>query len=179
VVADFGVGWRPLVYGADRQFLQAFAAPGSGLVVRYVALYRLRAVGNALTNTDNRIADDKLWREAEQAPAELSLGGEPVRVSATQIVSGPRRRLVWSFYLVDGKIVRGLLEAKLLQARAVLLQRARLAAFVAVSASMDDPDHPAAGQLESFLRAAQPLPQYLDALLRADQAGATRSGTVR
>ena len=175
-VADVGVGWRPVVYGPDRQFLQAFTAPGSGVVVRYVALYRLRAVGNALTNTDNRIADDKLWREAEQAPVELSFGGEPVRVTATQIVSGPRRRLVWSFYIVDGKIVRGLLEAKLLQARAVLLRRAPLAAFVAVSASMDDPDRPAAVQLKSFLRAAQPLPRYLDALLRADQAAAARSG---
>jgi exosortase A len=179
LAADPGIGWRPKVYGADRQFLQAFAAPGADLVVRYVALYRLRAVGNALTNTDNRIADDKLWREAEQGPAELSLDGEPVRVTATQIVSGPRRRLVWSFYLVDGKIVRGLLEAKLLQARAVLLRRAPLAAFVAVSASMDDPDHPAAGQLESFLQSTQPLSQYLDALLRADQASAARSASAK
>ena len=177
--ADAGVGWRPKVYGADRQFLQAFAAPGADLVIRYVALYRLHAVGNTLTNTDNRIADDALWREAEQGPAELSLGGRPVRVTATQIVSGPRRRLVWSFYLVDGKILRGLLEAKLLQARAVLLRGPPLAAFIAVSASMDDPDHPAAGQLESFLRATQPLPQYLDALVRADQAGAAQSGSAK
>jgi exosortase A len=177
--ADLGIGWRPVVYGADRHFLQGFAAPGSGVVVRYMALYRLRAVGNALTNTDNRVADDKLWREAEQGRAELLLDGEQIGVTATQIVSGPRRRLVWSFYLVDGKIVRGLLEAKLLQARAVLLRRAPLAAFVAVSASMDDPDHPAARQLENFLRATQPLPQYLDALARADQAGAVRDGSAK
>lgn len=177
--ADLGIGWRPVVYGPDRQFLQGFAAPGSGVVVRYVALYRLRAVGNALTNTDNRIADDKLWREAEQGRAELLLDGEQIGVTSTQIVSGPRRRLVWSFYLVDGKIVRGLLEAKLLQARAVLLGRAPLAAFVAVSASMDDPDQPAAGQIESFLRATPSLPQYLDELARDDQAGAVRSGSPK
>ena len=175
-VADTGIDWRPVVFGANRQFLQSFEEPGSGVVVRYVALYRLRAVGNMLTNSENRVADDRLWRVAQQGRAELSLAGDMVGVRSTQIVSGPRRRLVWSFYLVDGKIVRGLLEAKLLQARAVLLRRRPLAAFVAVSASMDDPDDRAVGQLERFLRATQSLPQYLDTISRGDETGAGESG---
>jgi exosortase A len=174
-VAD--IDWRPVVLGADREFLQSFAEPGSGVVVRFVALYGLRAVGNELTNGENRVADDRLWRVAEHGNAELLLADEKVGVTSTQIVSGPRRRLVWSFYVVDGKIVRGLLEAKLLQARAVLLRRAPVAAFVAVSASMDDPDDRAAGQLASFLRAMQPLPQYLDTLARSDAPGAGESIT--
>jgi hypothetical protein len=84
---------------------------------------------------------------------------------------------VWSFYVVDGKIVRGLIEAKLLQARAVLLRRAPIGAFVAVAASMDDPDDRAAGQLARFLRAMQPLPQYLAALTRSDAPGSGESIT--
>jgi exosortase A len=167
-----GVNWRPVVHGADRQFLQSFKEPGSGVVVRYVALYHLRAVGNTLTNTDNRIADDHIWRVTEQGPAEVSVGGEKVEVISTQIVSGPYRRLVWSFFLVDGKMAAGLLRAKLLQARAVLLRRAPVAAFVAVSASMDDLGDRAQDQLEGFLRAAQPLTRYLDRLSREnDPAG--------
>jgi exosortase A len=169
---DSGVSWQPVVQGADRQFLQSFAEPGSGVVLRYVALYRLRAVGNALTNTDNRIADDHLWRVTQQGPAEVSLGGEKVEVTSTQIVSGPYRRLVWSYFFVDGKIASGLLRAKLLQARAVLLRRVPLAAFVAVSASMDDPGDRAEVQLEGFLRATQPLAQYLDRLGRENDRGA-------
>lgn len=169
-VANSGADWRPVVHGADRQFLQSFAAPGSDIVVRYVALYRLRAVGNALTNSDNRIADDHAWRVAERAPVEMLLDGRTVAATGTQIVSGPRRRLVWSFYLVDGKITAGLLRTKLLQARAVLLQHAPLAAFVAISASMDDPGDRAEDQLERFLRASQPLPQYLDRLEAASQS---------
>jgi exosortase A len=172
-----GIDWRPVVHGADREFLESFAEPGSGVVVRYIALYRLRAVGNSLTNSEDRIADDHLWRVAKQGRAELSLAGERVEVASTEIVSGPRRRLVWSFYLVDGKIVRGVLEAKLLQARAVLLGRRPLAAFVAVSASMNDPDDRAAAQLARFLRAMQPLPQYLDALPRRHAPGAGESAT--
>jgi EpsI family protein len=85
-------------------------------------------------------------------------------VTSTQIVSGPRRRLVWSFYVVDGRISSGLLRTKLLQARAVLLRRSPLAAFVVISASMDDPSDPARDQLERFLQASEPIPQYLDEL---------------
>jgi EpsI family protein len=140
-----------------------------------VALYRLRAVGNWLTNTENRIADDHIWQVAEQGRAELSLAGETVRVTSTQIVSGQHRRLVWSFYVVDGKIAAGLLRTKLLQARAVLLRRAPMAAYVAVSASMDDPDDPAAAQLARFLEAAQPLPQYIEMLSRQSAARAAEA----
>jgi len=40
--------------------------------------------------------------------------------------------------------------------------------LVAVSASMDNPDNPAAGQLTRFLAASQPLPRYIDALCGAE-----------
>ena len=43
--------WHPLVHGADREFLEGFEQPGSSIVVRYVALYRLRAIGNLLTRS--------------------------------------------------------------------------------------------------------------------------------
>ena len=156
--------WHPLVHGADREFLEEFEQPGSGIVVRYVALYRLRALGNMLTTTENRLADDSEWRIVERGEAVFSLGGEKTAVTSAEIVSGPHRRLVWSFYIVDGRITARLFEAKLLQARTVLLQRARVAALVAVSASMDDPGNPAEEQLIRFLAASQSLPQYVDSL---------------
>lgn len=171
-VAAGAINWHPVIHGADREIEQAFAAPGSGVVVRYIALYRLRAVGNRLTNTENRIADDHAWRVAEQGPAVISAGGEQYHITATQIVSGPRRRLVWSFYLVDGRIVGALLRTKLLQARAVLLRRVPLAAFIAISASMDNPDEPAPKQLSTFLQANEPLFRYLDDLGRGADPGA-------
>ena len=153
-----------MVHGADREFLEGFEQQGSGIVVRYVALYHLRAMGNMLTTIENRLADDTDWRIAERGEAALSLGGEKITVASAEIVSGPRRRLVWSFYVADGRITARLFEAKLLQARAVLLRRAPVAAFVAVSASMDDPGNPAEEQLARFLAANQPLPEYVDSL---------------
>ena len=71
--------WRPVVHGADREFLEEFEGSGSGIVVRYVALYRLRAIGNVLTTTENRLADDNEWRIAERDRAELSLDGKGLR----------------------------------------------------------------------------------------------------
>ena len=172
LLPDAMPSWRPAVHGADREFLENFKEPGSGVVVRYVALYRLRAMGNLLTTTENRLADDHAWRIAQRGRAMFSLDGEKTAVTSAEIVSGPHRRLVWSFYVVDGRITANLFEAKLLQARAVLLRQAPIAALVAVSASMDDPHDPAEGQLARFLAANQSLPRYVDALRGGTAPGA-------
>jgi exosortase A len=158
---DAGADWHPTVYGADREFLEAFEESGSDVVIRYVALYRLRATGDALTTTGNRLVDDNRWHITGYGRAEAMLGGRPTSVASTEIVSGLRRRLVWSFYVVDGRIASGLLETKLLRARAVLLDRDPVAAFVAISASMDDPKDPAERQLDGFLAASQSLTEYV------------------
>jgi exosortase A len=166
VVSNPAVDWHPRITGADGEFLDAFEEPGSGVVLRYVALYRLRAVGNTLTTTSNRIVDDVRWHVGSYGRAMASFRGQKIAVASTETVSGQRHRLVWSFYVVDGKIAAGLIETKLLQAQAVLFERAPVAAFVAISAGMDDPNDPAARQLERFLASSQPYPQYLQTLPR-------------
>jgi EpsI family protein len=165
-LSDPSADWRPVVYGADREFLDGFEEPGSGVVFRYVALYRLRGSGDALTKTGNRLADDKLWHITGYGHAEATLGGKATAVASTEIVSGQRHRLVWSFYVVDGRVAAGLLETKLLRARAVLLDREPVGAFVAISASMDDPKDPAERQLTRFLEASRPLTEYVATLPR-------------
>jgi len=165
-MSDPAADWHPAVSGADREFLDRFGEPGSGVVIRYVALYRLRAGGDALTRSGNRLADDKLWHITGYGRSEATLGGKPTAVASTEIVSGQRHRLVWSFYVVDRRIVAGLLETKLSRARAVLLDREPVGAFVAISASMDDRKDPAEQQLNRFLATSQPLTEYLAALPR-------------
>lgn len=166
IVPASSTDWRPEVSGADRQFLDSFKEPNSEVVTRFVGVYRLRAIGNALTKTGNRLVDDSTWHIAGYGHAETVLGGKQTAVASTEIVSGQRHRLVWSFYVVDGKISVGLIETKRLQAGAVLFAQAPTAAFVAISASMDNPNDPAERQLMRFLAATQPLPQYLAALRR-------------
>jgi EpsI family protein len=166
IIPEPSVGWRPAVSGADAQYLDAAQEPGAGIVVRYVALYRLRATGNLLTTTENRLVDDLRWHVARYGHAEISVDGKKTTVTTAEIVDGPRRRLVWSFYVAAGRITSGILETKLLQARAVLLDKNPVAAFVAVSASMDDPKDPAERQLTRFLAANAPFPRYLASLTR-------------
>src|SRR5262249_39951745 len=102
--------WSPSVHGADREFLETFEGGGSDSLIRYLAFYRLRAFGNWLTTAESRVADDGEWRIAVSGRAELLLGDQKVTVRTAEIVSGHHRRLVWSFYLVNGRITDGLLE---------------------------------------------------------------------
>jgi len=166
IISDANPGWRPAVSGADREFLDELQEPGSGAVTRYVALYRLRAIGNSLTTTENRLVDSVRWHIAEWGRTEVSLHGKRTAVTTAEIVSGQRRRLIWSFYVVGGRITTRLIEAKLLQASAVLLEREPVAAFVAISASMGDPVDPAERQLTRFLAASEPFPEYIESLPR-------------
>jgi exosortase A len=154
---DLRPDWRPLVSGADREYLDVFAAPGGGRVTYYVGLYRLRAIGNRLTLSSNRIADEHRWRIARRDKAEASVAGRRTPVTSTLLIREPHHRLVWSFFVVDGRVTDRLLAAKLLQARAALLRRAPVAAFVAVSTSLDGGAEPAKQRLEDFLAADRSL----------------------
>ena len=112
----------------------------------------------------NRLVDDLRWHIAKYGRAEISLGGKRAAVSATEIVSGQHRRLVWSFYVVGGRITSGILETKLLQARAALLESHPVATFIAVSAGMDDPQNPPGEQLTRFLTANEDMAKYVRSL---------------
>jgi exosortase A len=163
---DGGVDWRPLLHGADREFLESFAGPASAAVTRYIALYQLRPMDNGLTSTENRVADGRRWTVVRQGRAPVVLAGRRLEVTRSEIAGGDRRRLVWSFYVVDGRIAAGLLEAKLLQLRALLRQRRPVGAFVAVAAGMDGTGQNPTTQLAGFLRASANLPDWLAALSR-------------
>lgn len=158
--------WRPLVHGADREFIENFEEPGSGVVIRYLAFYRLRAIGNLLTTTENRLADGSEWRIAKEGRTALTLNRQEVMANSAEVIAGRHRRQVWSFFVVDGTITAEVFETKLIQARAVLSGHSPWAALVAVSASMDDPGNPAEQQLSRFLEAGQSVVDYINALSR-------------
>jgi exosortase A len=170
---DQTAGWRPMVRGADREYLETFEGPGSATVTRYVALYRLHATANRLTLSGNRVADDRAWLIARQGRAQVDLAGDKVAVTKTEIVRGSTRGLVWSFYVVDGRIAGGLFEAKLLQLRAVLRQHRPIGALVIVESSADVGGNNwatnAAGDLSRFFAASQPIPEYISGMQRESE----------
>ena len=154
---DLPLPWRPMVTGADRVFLDAYEAPGIGQVIRFVGLYRLRAIGNRLTTSDNRVADEHEWNMVRGFRTEVSIGGQKAPVTATVLSRGAQRRLVWSFFVVDGTVTDRLIAAKLLQARAALFSHAPQAALVMVSTSVDDSIDRVEERLARFVAANGPL----------------------
>jgi exosortase A len=148
--------WRPVVVGADRELSDGFS-DGDGRVDRFVALYAMRGNRNNLVRSLNRLADEKSWRRANSWSERVTIDGRGQDIEATEIVSGGRSRLVWSFYVVDGRIVTGKLATKLYQAYAALRGRGRVAGFVALSTDMPDPTRPPGERLARFIAGSPSL----------------------
>ena len=148
--------WRPVVAGASRESTETYR-DGDASVTEFVALYRLPARGSPLTRTVNAVADPNAWRVAASGQTTASIGGTPVAVHTATIVQQAHYRLVWWFYVVDGRATASTIEAKLLQARAALLGGAHVGAYIAISTEVDDVA-PQNASLAPFLEALRPLP---------------------
>ena len=151
--------WRPRVIRADKEVAESFS-DGAAEVDRFVALYLPHGRENNLIRSDNRVADMERWAIGGRGRPNVQIGGRQVRVNETQLV-GARgtRRLVWSFYVLDGIVTSTILEAKQHQVRAYFARSGCPSAFMAVSADANDP---AARQtLQRYLNAIEPLQPYL------------------
>jgi exosortase A len=152
--------WRPVVVGARRQLLDTFSN-GRSTVERYVALYAAHGTDNNVVRSLDRIADGEIWRRANSHKATVRLGDRDYSVDVTEIRSGNRRRLVWSFYVIDGRTVAGATEAKLLQAYASVLGRGATAAFVAMSTPITQGNAASSEMLREFLGSLPSLAGYV------------------
>jgi exosortase A len=150
--------WRPVVTGASRESTGTYR-DGDATVTEFVALYRLPARGNPLTRTVNTVADPKAWHVTATGRVTASLGGATLAVNSATIVRQGHDRLVWWFYVVDGRATASTLEAKLLQARAAFSGGTHVGAYIALSTETDGPapDNPT---LTRFLKALGPLPDH-------------------
>ena len=124
--------WSPVVIGADRTFLDAWT-DGESRLYRFVALYVAHGRVNNLIRSENRLGDEKRWRVATSRTATIDISGRAERVNISEVVSGERRRLVVSFYVVDGAVTVGALSVKLHQLRSLLSRGRPVSALVAVA----------------------------------------------
>jgi len=162
VASGQGDDWSPAVFGADRS-LRDVMTDGETIIYRFVALYVARGRVNNLIRSENRVADGVIWRIASRAGAVALPGGGQL-VNSTEIVSGDRRRLVLSYYVVDGVATAGVLSAKLHQLRGLLSARSQLSAFVAIAIEMPDNSQPPMVAAGRFLEAMRTFPGELRAL---------------
>lgn len=169
--ADDKDTWHPVIVTPDRAFRDGFEAAGRD-VERYVALYAAHGRHNTLVRSENRIADEDVWARSTLSSTRIELAGQPVTLSVAEIHNGGNARLVWYFYVVDGVITASPAEAKLIQARAIVVGHDSISAFVAIATPLDAGVAAARQTLTSFLDAMGSLPVYLDHI-RADAHSAT------
>ena len=158
IVAGTPEDWRPRVVRADKEFAESFS-DGSAQVDRFVALYLPHGRENNLIRSDNRVADMERWSVAGRGRPTVRIGGRDVRVVETELVGGGGRRLVWSFYALDGIATSTVLEAKQHQVKAYFERSGCPSAFIAVAVDLNS----AADRetLARYLAAMEPLPLYL------------------
>jgi len=158
-VAEVPRDWRPKVVRADKEIVESFS-DGSVQVDRFVALYLPHGRENNLIRSDNRVADMELWSIAGRGRPTVRIGGHDVRVIETELAGGGgARRLVWSFYALDGIVTSTVLEAKQHQVKAYFDRSGCPSAFVAVAIDLNSAAGP--DTLERYLAAMEPLTSYL------------------
>lgn len=144
--------WTPRFAGADQVLHDGFSASGARLE-RVAAWWRNQEQGREVVNRSNDLSGPG-WQRLSSGRVRLTLDGAEVDVGETRLVNAAQtRRIVWSWYWVDGAFTGDDRVAKLLQARALLFGNPDAGALLAVSAEYDDPlDEPAVlGALRAFV----------------------------
>jgi exosortase A len=152
--------WKPVVFGADKEFLRTFEN-GKERVFFYLALYRRSGTANNLVRAQNRIADEHRWQRTAGQTTRIALDGKEPTVAVTDIRGQSGHLEVFHFYVVDGKIVPGALAAKLYQTRDFFFGGNKVAAFVAIATDAGDGSQLPHRTVERFLNALAPMPDYL------------------
>jgi EpsI family protein len=143
--------WKPVIVAPGRTLSAAYS-DGHQTVYSFIALYPPR--GGNLMRSNNRIAEESVWKFNSSAKEKLTVDGHAVQADVTTITSGTRRLKVWSFYVIGGDIKTGVLSVKLSQIESYLSSKG--------CASPDDDSRLANGTLASrYLAAMPPLRQYL------------------
>jgi exosortase A len=148
--------WLPTADRAERTMVASYRN-GPETVTELVAFYPVPERGNPLTRTVTSVVQPEPWRLVETRRVPASVGGTPVLVNAAKITRDGRQRLVWWFYVVDGRATGSVLEAKLLQAAAALHGERRLGALVALSTEISDTIEPGMATLAGFVEKLAPF----------------------
>lgn len=149
--------WQPEAIRAERTLIATYRR-GSAAVTEFIAFYPVPARGNPLTRTAKDVVEPEPWRLVANGRLPVSLGGRSIAVNTAKIArDGDQQRLVWWFYVIDGRPTGSILEAKLLQAAAALRTERQRGALVALSIPITDDAEPGAAALRAFVEKLAPL----------------------
>lgn len=150
-VASFDQRWTPLLHPAA-EYRAAYAA-GDNRVDLYLATYSPQQRVE-LVSGYNRISDRRSWSEFQGGNRRLMINGHAINVRWDVIRSDSGLRLVWTWYLAQGRFTDQPVEIKLLQAKGRLLGRPTPTAVISLSARYLLQPTEAESKMEDFLRHA-------------------------
>jgi len=118
-----GDTWQPSFTGADETIYRQYLGQ-AGTTYFYVAYYGDQDNGKELVGSLNRVYDQKQWRRVQDNNVSVTLStGETVSVAETEIRSEDRRRIVWHWYDINGRLTASRVKAKILEALERLRKR--------------------------------------------------------
>lgn len=158
--------WHPVFVGADARLHAAYRS-GNDRVSFFLAYYQRQRQGAEAVSDLNHLTDGAVWVQASRGRDVVIVQGAPLTVQSLDARSGAARRLVWSFYWVDGEFTSHPMVAKWLQVRARVLARPTAAAAIAVAADYEDDPQAAVSALQGFLEHAGSLAGLLKASARS------------
>ena len=151
-----GGDWLPKAANAQQSIIANYRS-GQATVTEIVAVYPVPERGNPLTRAATEIVRPEPWRLVETGRGSVSIGGKPVILNTAKITREGRQRLVWWFYVIDGKPTGSVIEAKLLQAATALHGERRLGALVVLSTEISEAIAPSEATLTGFAETLAPL----------------------
>ncbi len=169
-----GSDWSPEYVNADRELLARYRSEEK-VADLYVAFYADQREGAEVVNIANKPANGERWARLEDTQVDLSLGGDAVSGIGTVLQSADgSKRLVVRWFWVDGVFTASPQVAKLIQVRAIVLDRQRAAAAILISAPFEEDVETAAETLRSVVAAMPNLEATLNEAstraLAADQS---------
>ena len=146
------IGWRPLYVGADLE-TSADYRRGEAVVSTHVAYYRSQTQGAELVSSSNRLVgpDDDAWRQIRTSANVVALDSGDFSVTEGWLVGRGERRLVWTWYWIDGTMTTSPYRAKFMEMTSKLLGTSPPAAGISLSAPIQSDEDAARRIMAAFL----------------------------
>lgn len=160
--------WQPRYLGADALLAQTYRK-GNRRVTLFIPYYTRQRQGAELINTQNVmvVQKHKVWSNVGQSRRTIETAAGEMEIQQTKLRSASKKLLVWHWNWLNGEHTLNQYVAKLLEAKAKLLQAPDDAAAVIIAAPYEGQPEQAAEVLRDFFNDMQPsIGRSLDAARR-------------
>jgi len=147
--------WKPHYAGASQTFHLRADLSASESVDIFMAYYKYQTGDIEMISYGNGVAQKDVWGRIENRKIGRDITGLGHMVNEVLLQSGQQKRLVWYWYWADGELTASKYKAKLLDAKAKLLNGRLDSAVMAISILVDE---------ENINRQRQKLAQFAASL---------------